>query len=194
MSMVQVMEMAAPAIDEKEILRYAQCREADENTLMLLRECIREAEGVLCWRVCWKRVSCEADERECRFAGFTVPSRDLAKNLQGCREVILFAATVGMGMDRLIAKYQRLSPAKAVMMQAVGAERAEALCDAFCAWLEGQGMKLRPRFSPGYGDVSLHVQKEFFALLQCEKHLGVYLNQSLLMSPSKSVTAFAGLE
>ena len=38
------------------------------------------------------------------------------------------------------------------------------------------------------------MKKQFFALLQCEKHVGLYLNDSLLMSPSKSVTAFVGLE
>ena len=41
------------------------------------------------------------------------------------------------------------------------------------------------------GDLSLSVQKEIFSLLECEKRVGLCLNDSLLMSPSKSVTAFA---
>ena len=50
-----------------------------------------------------------------------------------------------------------------------------------------------PRFSPGYGDLPLTAQREMFRMLECEKRIGVYLNESLLMSPSKSVTAIVGL-
>ena len=80
-------------------------------------------------------------------------------------------------------------------MQALGAERIEALCDAFCdSLISEKGVLLRPRFSPGYGDLPLEVQKDIFSLLECHKRIGVSLNESLLMSPSKSVTAFVGLE
>ena len=192
MSMVQVKEFGPPPVNEKEILRYARCPRANEATLSLMRQCLAEAEGELAFRVCWETVPCHVEGKVCHLGALDVASRDLARNLQGCREAVLFAATVGMGVDRLIRKYQRLSPAKAMMLQAVGAERVESLCDAFCDGLEESGRQWRPRFSPGYGDVSLAVQRDFFALLQCEKHLGIYLNESLLMSPSKSVTAFVG--
>ena len=47
--------------------------------------------------------------------GFTVThSRDLQKNLKGCCRIILFGATVGLELDRLIARYGRLSPSKAL--------------------------------------------------------------------------------
>ena len=39
----------------------------------------------------------------------------------------------------------------------------------------------------------LEVQKEIFQVLNCNKHIGASLNSSLLMSPSKSVTAFIGI-
>lgn len=179
--------MPLPPVRAGEVLRYARCQGAEEQVMALLESCVKEA-GEMQARVCFARVPCRVEGAECRFGHFSVSSRDLAKNLQGCREAVLFAATLGMEMDRLIQKYQRLSPAKAMMLQALGAERIEAGCDAFCAALPG-----RPRFSPGYGDVPLSVQKDVFALLQCEKNLGLYLNDSLHMSPSKSVTAFVGL-
>lgn len=78
-------------------------------------------------------------------------SQGLCRNLQGCDKVILFAATVGLAPDRLIAKYGRLSPTKALCMQAIGAERIESLCDAFCDELAAdyaaEGYQTRPRFS-----------------------------------------------
>ena len=52
---------------------------------------------------------------------------------------------------------------------------------------------LEPRFSPGYGDLPLSAQKNIFAVLDPERRIGLTLNSSLLMSPSKSVTAFVGL-
>ena len=52
---------------------------------------------------------------------------------------------------------------------------------------------MRPRFSPGYGDVSLEVQKDFFRLLPCQR-IGLTLMDTLIMSPEKSVTAFIGIK
>jgi cobalamin-dependent methionine synthase I len=52
---------------------------------------------------------------------------------------------------------------------------------------------LRPRYSPGFGDVPLAVQKTFFEILECQKNLALTLNDSLIMSPEKSVTAFVGV-
>lgn len=111
--------------------------------------------------------------------------------------MIIFAATIGVGVDRLISKYSRLSPTKALCFQAIGAERVEALCDEFCnkmkTELEKDGEKVKPRFSPGYGDLPLETQKMIFSLLDCPKRIGVTLGDTLLMSPSKSVTAFVGI-
>lgn len=183
-----------PPVNEKEILRYARCGDGDQQTRKLMQECLAEAEGILQGKVCYGKLPCHVAGERCDLEAFSLESRDLSKNLQGCSRVVLFAATLGVGMDRLIAKYQRLSPAKAVMLHAIGAERIEGVCDGFCRQLAEEKGKCRPRFSPGYGDVPLDIQKQFFALLQCEKHVGLYLNDSLLMSPSKSVTAFVGLE
>ena len=44
-----------------------------------------------------------------------------------------------------------------------------------------------------YGDLPLEAQRDVFALLNPEKRIGVTLNDGLLMSPSKSVTAIAGI-
>ena len=130
--------------------------------------------------------------------GFTVThSRDLQKNLKGCCRIILFGATVGLELDRLIARYGRLSPSKALCFQAIGAERIESLCNVFNDEIDEifreQGMYTRPRFSPGYGDLPINMQKDIFAALDCPRKIGLSLNESLLMSPSKSVTAIIGI-
>ena len=184
----------APPISEKEALRYAGCRAADEETLKLLRSCIDETEDKLTYNVCYGEFPVSINGGLHNFGAFSVQSADLAKNLYGCESVLLFAATVGVGIDRLISKYSRISPARSVIIDALGAERIEALCDALCEdfALENKA-NLKPRFSPGYGNLPLEAQKDIFAVLDCPRKIGLSLNDSLLMSPTKSVTAFAGI-
>lgn len=179
---------------EKEILRYAGCRGEREEISVVLKECIDEVKDKLTYKVCYRELSIKTVGDTCDFEVFSVHSEKLARNLKGCEKVILFAATVGVEIDRLIGKYGRLSPTKALLFQAIGAERIEALCDAFCADIKKEyNTGLEPRFSPGYGDLPLSAQKNIFAVLDPERRIGLTLNSSLLMSPSKSVTAFVGL-
>lgn len=183
-----------PPFCEKEILRYAGCRGEREEISVLLKECIDEVKDKLVYKVCYRELSIKTVGDTCDFEVFSVHSEKLARNLKGCEKVILFAATVGVEIDRLIGKYGRLSPTKALLFQAIGAERIEALCDAFCADIKKEyNTGLEPRFSPGYGDLPLSAQKNIFAVLDPERRIGLTLNSSLLMSPSKSVTAFVGL-
>ncbi len=178
-------------INLREVLRYAGSKETDPAVEELLKECIDEAQGELSYRVCYCRLPLEMDGKDCLIGSLHLRSKALAKTLNGCNEVVLFGATLGIGIDRLIGKYLRISPAKALMMDALGTERIEALCDAFC---KSQECKITPRFSAGYGDLPLAVQPELFALLQCEKKIGLCLTDGLMMSPSKSVTAIFGIK
>ena len=183
-----------PPFCEREVLRYAGCKEADKEVVALMNACLQEAKDKLSYKVCYRIFSVKTEDELCDFGAFRLRSKDLAVNLKNCRRVILFAATVGIELDRLIVKYSRISQARSLMMQAIGAERVEALCDAFCADMANEtNADLRPRFSPGYGDLPLVCQKEIFSLLDCGKRIGLSLNDSLLMAPSKSVTAFIGI-
>ncbi len=183
-----------PPFCEKEILRYAGCKEADSEISALVKSCINEIKTKLIYKVCYRQFEVKICDDICDFGAFTLRSKNLALNLKESESVILFAATVGVEIDRLIAKYGRISPSKALMFQAIGAERIEALCDTFCADISKEhNAGTRPRFSPGYGDLPLIAQKDIFTVLSPEKQIGLTLNDSLLMSPSKSVTAIVGL-
>ncbi len=189
-------EQLAP-YDEKEILRYASAPHPSPELLQLLRECLKECEGAFSGRVCYLRLPIKLSGNVLHLAFAETDSKSLIRHLTGCDEIVLFAATVGLGIDRLIHKHSRLSIARAAMLQAVGTERIEKLCDLFCSEMEQallrEGLHTRPRFSPGYGDLPLEMQRQIAAALNCEKHIGVCLNESLLMSPSKSVTAIVGI-
>ena len=194
MTPVYIQEITLPPVNQKEALRYAACRQADEQTLELLHECIDETHDILQSRVCWCIADVSFFDQGCRIEHITLPSLDLQKNLCSCSQAVVFGATLGTALDRLITKYGHLSPARALMLQALGTERIEALCDSFCQNLcTQQNIFLRPRFSPGYGDLTLDAQKDIFQMLDCPKNIGLHLTQSLLMTPSKSVTAIAGI-
>ena len=131
------------------------------------------------------------------FADVVIESRALARNLAGCTECVLFAATAGPYCDMLIKRASVTSSAYASCCQAAGAAAIEAYCDLINDKIkneyEAKGLYARPRFSPGYGDLSLEHQKDWFRLLDITKNTGIELTGSLLMVPSKSVTAIIGL-
>ena len=193
---VFVRHYEAPPVRRDEILRYAGVRGKEFEFGALLEECLLEAEKVLSYSVCYAEVSILPTEEGLDLGFLVTESRDLRKNLVGCSSGIVFAATVGLGLDRLISRASATSPTKALLFQAIGAERIESLCDLFCRDLAAEQGEYchHPRFSPGYGDLPLSVQTNIFALLDCSKRIGLTLNQSLLLSPSKSVTAIIGRE
>ena len=194
MTPVHTLTLPLPPVSEREVLRYAACPEPDEGTINLLRQCINEALPVLSPRVCWSVQEVAAADGVCRLGHIDTGSRDLADIVDGCAQAVIFGATLGVELDRLINKYGHLSPVRALMLQALGSERIEALCDSFCEYISGQlSQGLTPRFSPGYGDMQLQKQAEIFALLDCPKNIGLCLTQGMIMTPSKSVTAICGI-
>lgn len=124
-------------------------------------------------------------------------SEALARNLKGCCGALLLAATIGPACDMLVRRASITSAADAAIYQAAGAAAIEAFLDdmndKIKADYEAQGLFLRPRFSPGYGDLKLDHQKDWFRLLDISKQIGVELTDSLLMVPTKSVTAIIGI-
>lgn len=187
-------------IERREVLRYLGYgkSKAEENVLMLIENCISEMLFALSCKACYEKLSvCEDSSGNLCFGNIKTNSKNLKRNLHGCDEIIIFTATIGAGADRIIQKYNLTAPATAVIAQAVGAVMIEKWCDILCDRFEKrEGLTnkfLRPRFSPGYGDFSLEFQKQIFEMLDCPRKIGVSLTESLLMVPSKSVSAIVGI-
>ena len=127
----------------------------------------------------------------------TFESEGLVRNLTGCCGAVLLAATIGPACDMLVRRASITSAADSAVYQAAGAAAIEAFLDDYNdklkASYEARGLFLRPRFSPGYGDLKLDHQKDWFRLLDISKQIGVELTDSLLMVPTKSVTALIGI-
>ena len=140
----------------------------------------------------------EKSENIIKFADVSIQSKDLSKNLSNCESVIIFAITIGSGADLLIKKYSKINPALAAILQATGSMFVESYAEKINELIKIEakqiGYKTHPRFSPGYGDLSLSTQNIFFRLLNCTQKIGLTLMDSFIMAPEKSITAFIGLE
>ena len=180
-------------LDRREILRYMRCREAIDEVTALLDECIEECRDLFRMRAVWRTLPVSVDGNSVDLSFVREESRDLARRLEGCDCAVIFAATVGLDVDRAIARAALTSPARALCYDAIGAERIEALCDCFNREITVSAGSTRPRFSPGYGDLPLKLQRDIFTVLDCPRTIGLTLSESLLMSPQKSVTAIVGI-
>ena len=193
METVYVKTYQPPEVDIEQITRYACIGELTDELEKLTRECLSEVLDKLSYKVCYCKVPVIVDEEVVDFGFAKVKSRNLSKNLANCTSAILFAASIGIEIDRLIKKYSLLAPSKAVMFQSIGAERVESLCNTFNDEIDLELKNTKPRYSPGYGDFPLEFQREIFKVLNCPKNIGVSLSDNCLMTPSKSVTAIIGI-
>ena len=198
-------QMTPTKRDYSEIARYLGYQKVavpDEQVSTLIKAAADEMLDVIQPQsVCEKfDLTVEYDEKKdfglVAFSDVTIKSKDLARNLRDCSQIVLFAATLGPQCDQLIRRAQVKDQVKAAVFQATGAMYIEKCVDLLNEKIkqdaEAQGKTTRPRFSPGYGDLSLDVQKSFFRLLPCQR-IGLTLMDTLVMSPEKSVTAFVGV-
>jgi len=169
---------------------YGDARRELEVTV---ESCLTELSGVLTPRACYSEFDIKIDGDKISLGFTETRSQDLAEHLDGCKKIILIAATVGIGADRLISKYSVTEPSRALIMQAAGSAAIEAFLDRVSPEILA-GREGKERFSCGYGDLPLEIQKDIFLTLECEKNIGLTLTGSLLMSPTKSVTAIIGIK
>lgn len=190
--------------DMKETARYlgySRFVSPDQDVSGLMEKAAREMAEVMKAQAVFEMfdltmTSTDSATVELSFADVTLQSQDLGRNLAGCQRVALLAATLGPQVDALIRRHSSLDPVYASILQATGAMFIEELVDITNSEIkkiaEAAGLKTKPRYSPGYGDVPLEVQKDFFRLLPCTR-IGLTLMDTLIMAPEKSVTAFVGL-
>ena len=182
-------------ISRSETLRYLGYKAPPDNTaLALIERYEAELRRVITPRYCAMTLDIDhAEDGRIRLEKIAIGSRDLKKNLDGAARAIIFAATLGAAADRLIASLCARGGAAGVICNALADAAIEGLCDLANERLT-EGYISRPRFSAGYGDLPLSLQKDIVSLLNTQKHIGVTLTESLMLAPSKSVTAIIGIK
>lgn len=184
----------------KEAVRYLGYgnHAVDNHTLDLIEDSFRELDQVGRMKIVYRifDVSMEKDGH-LTIGKLEIDSKNLSRNLKGCDQAIVLGATLGTGVDMLIRKYSLTDMARVVVLQACGAAMLEEELDQWQEKIADQFLKenlyLRPRFSPGYGDFSIEHQTMVVRMLDASKKIGLTVTDSLMLSPSKSVTAVIGI-
>lgn len=186
--------------DETEALRYLGYRSAqpDEAMVNKMQWCADGLQQVAQPRSVYREFPlAHLGEDVLRIVDVEIHSKNLARNLKSCTQVYLMAATLGIGVDRVIARASAVSISDAVIYQAVAAAMVEAYCDECNDEIRNkaatQGLYCRPRYSPGYGDFQISHQHDFSRLLDTPRRIGLTVTDSCLLAPIKSVTAIIGL-
>lgn len=185
-------------INRREVYRYLGLRgaEPEEQMQVLIEECIRELYRVAQPRYLYQIYPLEITEDSLNLGLLETDSKNLQKNLQGCEQVAVMAATLGADVDRLMHRYEVTAVTKSVILQAAAAALIESVCDVCQEEIrqaaEADGYFLRPRFSPGYGDFAIENQRAVIDGLMTAKRIGLSLVDSYMMVPTKSVTAVIG--
>ena len=126
-----------------------------------------------------------------------LPGADAASFLKECRSCIIMAVTIGRRVDEVLHRRQITDMSGAVILDSCASTAVESICNQIEADLgnefESRGLFLTDRFSPGYGDLPLNLQPAICRTLSTEKRIGLTITGGMLLTPTKSVTAFLGV-
>ncbi len=192
--MIEIIKSAAAeiTIDPNEVAVYLGYYSANGIDKKTIAESIAEYSENADFRACFAKVPVKFTKNGIDLGFMQTESKALMKNLECCDEAYILAATTGISSQRLIEKNSVISPIKGIVTDCVGSAAIEAFCDKINLSL-GSPDYLRPRFSPGYGDLCIDCQKNIIEFLLTSKNIGLTLTESLMMVPKKSVTAIIGI-
>lgn len=178
--------------NQAEAMRYLGVKDPDTALVELYQKCEKEIYDIASPKAVYIKSDITLDCDAVDFGFMRVQSKNLAKNLCGCKEAYVFCATLGIGLDRHFEKLSAISQSRATVFSATASSLIESFCGYVNKELVGQ-KESRPRFSCGYGDFSIEHQVDILKVLEADKRLGVYLTDSFMMVPVKTVTAIIGI-
>jgi len=122
-------------------------------------------------------------------------SRKLKSVLSPCRRALVFLATLGADIDRLIKQKMIKKPSYGYILDAAASVAVESGTDTLIEQIGDDiigDFETTQSYSPGYCDWQLSEQEKLFSLIPHER-IGVTLNKSYLMNPRKSISGIAGI-
>ncbi|MCI1991423.1 MAG: Vitamin B12 dependent methionine synthase activation subunit [Oscillospiraceae bacterium] len=186
-------------IREEEVLRYLGCggRPADERLRRTVASCVEALRKACTPRSVARVFPAGFPAGGVRIGNLFFPGSGLRNHIRGCDKAVLFAATLGARADILLLQASKTDMSRAAVLQAAAAAMTESYCDEqdakIAAEAAKEGLYLRPRYSPGYGDFSIAHQRDILTTLDCPRRIGLSMTESCMLVPTKSVTAVIGL-
>ena len=121
----------------------------------------------------------------------TSKSEDLTFYLEGCKDVVIFATTLGVNVDAYSKKLQANDMGLAVIYDALASALLEFMTDEYEDELNLGSHTFR--FAPGYGDIPIALNYIIIDALSISKKIGIYKASNNMMLPQKSMITICGL-
>lgn len=196
-------------IKKHEVLRYLGYRSQELSYDMekLIEETMGEAKELIRPRYTYKYFSfnsnkeiiLDKEEKTILFKHMDMAmiGKDIIEHLNFSKGFYMLAVTLGMEIDKSIRYYEKLDLTKAIILDACGTAFIESMADFVCTKLTEELKKdncvVTSRYSPGYGDFPIDIQREFLRIIDGEKLIGLTATKDNILIPRKSVTAVASV-
>ncbi|MBQ8296702.1 MAG: 5-methyltetrahydrofolate--homocysteine methyltransferase [Ruminococcus sp.] len=185
-------------ISKSEAARYMGVRgEPDAQVQELIDRAEETVRSSLAPKYVYREASLRFEERGIYIDGMSAPLTGdaIRKHLSGCTRVVLLAATLTSEADKLIRRAGISGVAEALAADCICSAAIEQVCDRAEEEIfsQLQAPYRTWRFSPGYGDLPLDLQKEILLYLNAARRIGLTVTENSLLIPSKSVTAIIGV-
>ncbi len=182
-------------MNKKEILRYLgyKNQEIDENLNSLIEQCIAEVEKIP-YRVINKKFKLIKGENVVVNDYLVLKGNDIKKHLKYADQCIILLIALDYQLEKLINLNQKINLTKALILDACASTYIEEIADEITNKIKNETDRyITYRYSPGYGDLALDVQKKLVDLVQGHK-IGVTVSDSFLLSPRKAISAIIGIQ
>lgn len=188
-------------IDRDEVLRYLghNGQIINEHMMDLIDECRREIVHIISPRFTYSYMNVKKAEEGVIVEGTSLilKGNDIRNHLKNSTECALMAVTLGNEIERKTRQYERINLTKGIILDACATTAVEEVCDMveneIRTYAENKGMGITFRYSPGYGDLPLDIQRSFLSVLDTQKKIGLTASENNLLFPRKSVTAIIGI-
>ena len=194
-------------IEEKRVLRelriprLTHVRELkEEGVARAIKQAIDMAYTLIHGKACYKTLTIKEvlhdrvtiDGSDTLFIG-----ANMVKLLANCDYATLLACTIGSELEKKVDHIKKTHTADAYFLDVVGGWMADYMADKADAVVQSEvqrnGYGRTMRYSPGYGDWDLPVQRELLKRVEAAA-IGVTRTETFILQPRKSVTAVIGWE
>lgn len=190
-------------IDKNEVLRYLgyNGQNIDIDLNQKIDSCIDETRKDIDVKYTYQIFDIEnnLDSNTIYFkdTNFKIYSKDLSNLFEECNQCVLMSATLGFKIENSIRRYSYKDLTKGLIIDSCATTSIEEVCDLVEKNLDYKFSKekkyLTMRYSPGYGDLDIRLNKDILNLLNAQKKVGISVTDTGIMMPRKSVTALIGI-
>ena len=189
-------------INKNEVLRYLEYKDQDisDNLEETIDKCIEITKDKINPRYTLRVYPISRiNEKEVKIEGtnLVIKSKDIHNLLNNCDSCAIMATTLGIEIEKEIRKNSYSQLTKSIIIDACATTAIEEFCDIVQEnlrhELNREGKYITNRYSPGYGDLPLEVNKEVTNVLNSSKEIGLTITENGIMLPRKSVTAINGI-